>query len=261
MDTFVFLKFLAQLAVPPASMAAGLVVAAGLALLRWRRLARFVAAFAVVQLLALSFPPVADALIAPLENEARAAAAAAPACCYDAIVVLGGSIVPADPPALPEPSLTESSDRVWEAARLYHRGLAPRIIASGGARDQQVDGRGTSEAEAMRVFLRDLGVPAAAIVTEELSLNTLGNVRHLRELVKDNRVALVTSAYHMPRALRLARRAGLKAEAFPTGWRGGGAQPPWEAWLPSIGSLATSGLALREYLAQAFDRRRVEAAP
>ena len=69
----------------------------------------------------------------PLEDAARAEAAKAPACCYDAIVVLGGSIGPAVPPLRPDPQLYDSSDRVWHAARLFHRGVAPRIIVSGGS--------------------------------------------------------------------------------------------------------------------------------
>ncbi|TAJ41171.1 MAG: YdcF family protein [Reyranella sp.] len=250
MDTFVLLKFLAQLALPPASLAVGLVVAIALALLGLRRLARLVAVLAVAELLVLAMPPVADALVAPLQNEARAAAKAAPACCYDAIVVLGGGIGPALPPDVPEPHLTDSADRIWHAARLYHRGLAPRIIASGGGAAEM------SEAEAMRLFLTDLGVPAQAIVLEGNSLNTIENIRHVRTLVKDGRVALVTSASHMQRALRLARTAGLNVAAFPTDW-----SPPaegrasWENWLPSLGALSVSTIALKEILANAFDRR------
>jgi uncharacterized SAM-binding protein YcdF (DUF218 family) len=143
-----------------------------------------------------------------LQDEARTAAKAAPACCHDAIVVLGGGIGPATPP-VPEP-FTDSAERIWHAARLYRRGLAPRIIASGGGAADM------SEAEAMRLFLTDLGVPAQAIVLEANSLNTIENIRHVRTQVKDGRVALVTSATHMPRALRLARTAGLNVAAFPT---------------------------------------------
>ncbi|OFX03983.1 MAG: hypothetical protein A3D94_20915 [Alphaproteobacteria bacterium RIFCSPHIGHO2_12_FULL_66_14] len=84
----------------------------------------------------------------------------------------------------------------------------------------------------------------------------------MRTLVKDGRVALVTSAVHMPRALRLARIAGLDVAAFPTDW-----QPPsevrasWENWLPSLGALSVSSNALWEILANAFDRRGASLAP
>ena len=112
MDTFIVLKFLGQLALPPASLAVGLVVAAMLALFGLRRLARLAVGLAIAELLLMSLPPVADALMMPLQDEARAAAKAAPACCYDAIVVLGGGIAPAAPPDVPEPDLTEAADRL-----------------------------------------------------------------------------------------------------------------------------------------------------
>jgi uncharacterized SAM-binding protein YcdF (DUF218 family) len=199
-------------------------------------------------------------LLRPLEDEARAAAAAAPACCYDAIVVLGGSIGPAVPPLRPDPELFDSSDRVWHAARLYHRGLAPRIILSGGsylvATGQAPQTQ--TEAMAMREFLLALGVPDDRIVMEGRSLNTIENMQETRALVGTARVALVTSGYHMPRALRLAKRAGLNVEAFPTDWQVLPETAPWwELSMPSVGALAASGTAIREYLAWAFDYRSV----
>ncbi len=260
---FVFLKFLGQLALPPASLAAGLIVAGVLAVLGLRRLSRLVVVLAVAELLVLSLPPVADALMRPLHDEARAAAKAAPACCYDAIVVLGGGIAPAAPPYIPEPDLNDSADRIWQGARLYHRGVAPRIIVSGGNPTAEAGGpRVMSEAEAMRLFLLDLGVPAAAIVIEDRSLNTIQNIRGVRELVKGGRVALVTSAIHMPRALRLARIAGLDVAAFPTDWLA----PPevrasWENWLPNLAALSMSSGALWEIMANTFDRRGASLAP
>ena len=133
MNSFIILKILGQLASPMGVFTAGLIVGAVLILFRLPRLGRLVAALAIVQLIVFSLSPVSNALMLPLEDEARAEAAAAPACCYDAIVVLGGSIGPAVPPLRPDPELFDSSDRVWHAARLFHRGLAPRIIVSGGS--------------------------------------------------------------------------------------------------------------------------------
>jgi uncharacterized SAM-binding protein YcdF (DUF218 family) len=155
-------------------------------------------------------------LLLPLENEARAVAAEAPPCCYDAIVVLGGSTRSAMPPLAPYPGLSDSSNRAWHAARLFHRGLAPRVIVSGGAYAVQTSEPPAAqpEAVAMREFLFILGVPADRIIMEDRSLSTIENMRETRKLVGDGRVALVTSGYHMPRALRLARQVGLNAEVF-----------------------------------------------
>jgi uncharacterized SAM-binding protein YcdF (DUF218 family) len=255
MDTFVALKFLGRLALPPASLLLGLVLAGLLRLIGFRRLARVVVVLAVGQILLMSLPPVADLLVMPLEREARAESAKAAACCYEAIVVLGGAVTPAIPPYLPDPQLTDSSDRVWLAARLFRRGVAPRIIVSGtGFQGEQP--AAMTEAGAMRQFLVDLGVPAEAIVQEGKARNTLENVAFVRELVNDKPVALITSAYHMPRAMRLARRAGLEAFAFPATWFApADARTAWENWLPTLDALSTSVTALWEYMALAFDRR------
>ncbi|WP_422001823.1 YdcF family protein [Reyranella sp.] len=256
MDTFVVLKFLSGFIFPPASLALAVVVGIVLAVFGLRRLATLGVAVAVAETLVLAMPPVGDAMLLSLQDEARAAAAEAPACCYAAIVVLGGGIVPAAPPELPDPSLTDSADRVWHAARLYHRGLAPEVIVTGGSL-LPPGSPATTEAEAMRRFLIDLGVPATAIVAEGEARNTVENIRNVRRLVGDGRVALVTSAYHMPRALQLARRANLAVGAFPTDWYPPASlRPYWETWMPTLGAMQVSTTALRERLAMLLDGRR-----
>lgn len=262
MTSFDFLKILGQFALPPASLVLGLLVAAVLAVLGLRRLGRVVAFLALAQTIAFSMPLVSDLLMSPLQREARSEARAAAPCCYDSIVVLGGAIAPAMLPDFPDPSLTSASDRVWHAARLYKLGVAPRIIVTGGSVLLEQGRPTTSEAEAMRRFLTDLGVPREAIVEEGKALNTIQNIRLVRELVKDGKVALVTSAFHMPRALRLARLAGLNVSAFPTNWQGTPeARLGWENWMPSSSAQAISGQAMWEHMAWAFDFRVRSLAP
>ena len=256
MDTFTFLKLLTQFALPPASMAVGLALAGLLTMVGLRRLALTLAVLAIAETLVMSFPPIADALLVPLEERARVAEAQAPACCYEAIVVLGGGMTPAAPPYLMDPDLSEAADRIWHAARLYHRGVAKKIIVSGGSFAAYNGGPATSEAEAMRRFLIDLGVPSEAIVSEPNSLNTLENIRNVRQMVGDARVALVTSGYHMPRALMLARRANLTVGAFPTDWRAPAEmRSAWDNWVPSIAAMAWSSISLREHMALLLDHR------
>jgi uncharacterized SAM-binding protein YcdF (DUF218 family) len=255
-NTFIVLKFLTQLLTPIGLMVIGLLAGTLLTLVRLPRLGRAIAALGIAQAVLLSLSPIADALLLPLEDEARKAAAAAPPCCYDAIVVLGAGVVTAAPPLRPDPELTDSSDRLWYAARLYHRGIAPRIVVSGGSYAAQRGGPMQTEGEAMREVLLALGVPEDRIVLEGRSLNTIDNMREIRALVGTGRIALVTSGYHMPRAMRLAREAHLNAEAFPTDWRIVRlTQPEWLVFLPSVDAMWNATIALREYVALAFDRR------
>jgi uncharacterized SAM-binding protein YcdF (DUF218 family) len=259
MDTFVLLKILYALSAPPASLALGVVLTLLLLLVRWPRLAAAVLVLAIAHTLVLSFPPVGDALMGYVEGQARAAERRAPACCYDAIMVLGGAIRVAHPPERPFPELHDGSDRIWQAARLYRRGVAPRIIVTGGSYDAQQGGASSTstEAQAMRIFLLELGVPSDAITEEGQALNTIQNIRNVRAIVGNGRVALVTSAFHMPRALQLAARGKLDAAAFPVDYQTGTAErSPWEDWLPSVGALIMSTKALKEIVALNLDVRR-----
>lgn len=77
-------------------------------------------------------------------------------------------------------------------------------------------GAGLSEAAAALQWLQEHGLPAAADVRcEDTSTDTLENLRNARDLLGPNtaeRVALVSSRYHLPRCLMLARSLGLDAE-------------------------------------------------
>jgi uncharacterized SAM-binding protein YcdF (DUF218 family) len=247
MITYIVLKVLAELVLPPASLAVGVVLCLILLLFRLRRLAVAVLAVALAEMLVLAFPPV---------GEARQAARATPRCCFDDIVVLGGSLLPAVLPERELPMITAGAERLWAAAKLYREGVAPRIVVSGGSYLEQQGHEVPLESAAMRRFLVSLGIPADAIVEEGRSLNTIENMREVHALVGNARVALVTSGYHMPRSLRIAEREGLNVAAFPTDFRVLGEPSPfWEEWLPTVDGLGRSLIAVRELIALTFDWR------
>ena len=75
-------------------------------------------------------------------------------------------------------------------------------------------------------------------------------------LVQDKPIALVTSPYHMLRAMRLAACCGLNAMAFPADWESSWAtRLVCQNWPPTGEAQATSATAIWEYLALAFDYR------
>ncbi len=127
----------------------------------------------------------------------------------DAIVLLGGGMS-ANTNTLVYAELHQAADRVWHAARLWKAGKAPVIITSG-----------ENEALASVPFLLDLGVPKSAIVVEPDARNTEENAKLVIEWLKTQktdgtaprRVLLVTSAWHMRRALLMFERAVAKATA------------------------------------------------
>jgi uncharacterized SAM-binding protein YcdF (DUF218 family) len=104
----------------------------------------------------------------------------------------------------------------------------------------------------MRTFLGDLGVPADRILMEETSRNTRENAIETAKILREralDKVLLVTSAYHMRRALGVFRKAGIDAIPAPTDHQSRsivGLGPL--AWVPDAEALRDSTLVLKEYL-------------
>ena len=236
------------LLIAPLGLALLLGVAGWLAVaLRWRRTGLMWVGLALVWLYAWSTPWASEALQATLERQHPAVAVSALESA-PVMVVLGGGVFAPAPPLRPWPDLGRAADRVWHAARLYHAGRAPRVVLSGGV-DRRIGG--LSEAEAMRVFLLDLGVPAAAIQVETGSVNTRENAAQVARLLDGwavKRVLLVTSASHLPRATRLFERQGL--EVIPVATDVEAVDSAWDVrkLLPDAAALNRSGEAFKEWV-------------
>lgn len=256
----ILIKLLTWTASPIGALIMGFLAALVMVFLKYRKAAAACAVIAIAQLLAFSTSYVSDALLGGLERRAslleadhERAEQLLTAKPFGAIVVLGGSIHPAYPPRRAYPDLNEAADRIWHAARLYKQGVAKRIIATGG-KGPGLENREdiASEAVTMRQMLVDLGVPASAVVLEESSRTTRENAEFTKSLASGERVALVTSAFHMPRAYAAFRSAGVAVDAFPTDFRVvPETSPDWSRWLPSASNLHRSETALKEYLALA----------
>ena len=127
---------------------------------------------------------------------------------FDAVCVLGGG-TEQDPAG--DPELSSTGDRVFLAARLWHAGKARLLVASGAS---HLGGGGfQDEGQETRVLWRSVGVPDRAILAvAEPCWNTRDEIRAYARLQARHgwkRMALVSSASHLPRAMALADRAGL----------------------------------------------------
>lgn len=147
-----------------------------------------------------------------------------------------------------------SGDRLILAAQLYHSGIARSLICT-GQRIESMNSTGVDPADCSASILIGLGVPEQAIrkvggrnTSEEMS--TLAQEFGSQQ----QRVGLLTSAWHLPRALRLAERHGLTLEPFPADFRSGPqSSPPTpgeliESMIPSGPTIATCTALLKEYL-------------
>lgn len=210
---FLFLSKLLPLFIYPLGFACLLLVVALIMSWKRSRLVPIPVALALVVLLVSSNNWVANSIVQSLEWQYIPKATLPKA---DAIVVLGGATRSQFPPR-PAPDLNEGGDRVVYGAELYREGKAPVIIASGGRIEWR--GGGASESGDMATILEMMGVPPSAILQDPNSLNTYENAVNVKEIMQKNkirRILLVTSAMHMPRALKIFQRQGIEAIPAPT---------------------------------------------
>lgn len=137
--------------------------------------------------------------------------------------------------------------RLAYGAKLHRDGQWP-ILVSGG----RMHGESMAEAELMARALED--VFSIPVVWREIqSRNTLENARFSADLLRDagiQRIALVSQAWHLPRAVPVFRQAGLDVVPAPTEFT---SPPPagLRAWLPRAYHLRHSARALEEWLGRA----------
>ena len=198
-------------------MAIGL---AGLVLLctRFTRLASWLIVTSLVLIAIAGFSPLGTALILPLEQRfPQWDASRGPP---DGLVVLGGVISAEVSAARNTIALDETAERITVAAELARRYPNLRIIVSGGSSAIIFDGK--PEAPFGARELEALGVASGRIAVEDKSRNTIENAQLSRAVANPKpgeRWLLVTSAYHMPRAMAAFRLAGFPVEAYPVDWR------------------------------------------
>lgn len=131
---------------------------------------------------------------------------------YDAALVLGVELDADDAPT------EELARRVMAAARAYQGGACARLVLCGGC----LPGHRRSEAEVMARMLAALGVPKRVLIWEDQSRDTMENCRNAAALLGGTgRVLVVTSDYHLRRAVMTARRAGLRADGLAAKTIGG----------------------------------------
>ena len=208
---------------------------------RWRLAAWLSASAALIAYLS-ALVPVGNALLGPLERQYPALRTDQPLPVVQNIVVLGSGYTPrGDIPvtaALDESGLV----RIVEGVRLARRRGAARLVVSGGA----PPGR-TPSAIGYARLARDLGVADDSLVVSSSAIDTSAEARAVVELLGQSPFILVTSAYHMPRAMRLMQRVGAHPIPAPTGQLVDSVAIRWGDLVPNSGGLRRTELALHEY--------------
>jgi uncharacterized SAM-binding protein YcdF (DUF218 family) len=167
------------------------------------------------------------------------------------LVFTGGSLRPPAPGLLASELIGDAAyPRALGAARAYRRYGFSRVIVSGSATPSLTHWWGMYSVLGMAEVAEHYGVPRERLVLETISTNTRENAAFSALLARAygaEEVVVVTSAYHMPRALAELERAGVHALPLSVEFSGLPGTLP-SLWLPSVYGLQALHLAIHEVL-------------
>ncbi|MFC5583530.1 YdcF family protein [Nitratireductor kimnyeongensis] len=167
----------------------------------------------------------------------------------DGIIVLGGGLEGSINMARGGYELNASGDRFVETAILARRFPQAKILISGGQGAVFLAGEG--DADTAPRLLAALGVAAGRLVLENRSRDTFENAHFSRELVKPaagETWLLVTSAFHMPRAVGVFRKVGFPVTPWPVDYKTAGNETPGLAEDNALDSLRNTTVGIREWI-------------
>jgi SanA protein len=129
---------------------------------------------------------------------------------YDTIVVLGAQVLKSGEPSV------QLDWRLNKALDMYIASPCPVIVCGAQGKDEPIP-----EAYAMRDILVEDGVPEDMIYTDPTSTDTYQNIANAKTIIEElglSRPLIITSDYHLPRAMAIAKMEGFEPQgaASPT---------------------------------------------
>lgn len=212
----------------------------------WRKLGGFTALLSFLILALSSWTSLGALMLNPLEERFQRPPLPNKVA---GIVVLGGGFEGAVNLARGGYDINSGGDRFLEAAVLARRYPGAKVVVSGGTGTLVLEGEG--DADTAPKLFEALGVPASRLVLETESRNTYENVENIRQLITpgpNETWLLVTSAFHMPRAMGLFRKAAIPVQPWPVDYRTSGNEGIGVMRDNPADSLQTTTMAVREWI-------------
>lgn len=158
----------------------------------------------------IGYSPISNYLIQPLENQYKSYINVDKSLKY--VLVLGSGHVTNNDVSKISQLSTTALMRLSEGIRIYKQLDDAKLIVSGYAGEDIK----TFHAFISRDVAISLGVPKEDIITQEEAKDTAEEAIYVKKSVQDNKFILVTSAFHMPRAMKIFKDAKLNPIAAPT---------------------------------------------
>ncbi len=191
---------------------------------------RRLTALSLAVVLLMGWQPLPDLLLRQLEGQYAEIQPDANLQAYYGIVVLGGSTEPAYiARAHRQPLLTDAAERMTASLPLLRNNPTMHAVYTGGGPLQEGE---PSEARQARTFFESQGIPVDRVKFESMSRTTYENATLsalLPGIDTKQRWLLVTSAWHMPRAMATFTKAGWNVTAYPVDFRSG-TTTPWTTY-------------------------------
>jgi uncharacterized SAM-binding protein YcdF (DUF218 family) len=177
-----------------------------------------------------------------------------PSAHFSSCIVLGGFTSQVSPS---DGRFSAAADRFIQGMRLQTMGTVTHILISGG--NGNFNPGTYSEATWAKAQLRQLNIPDRVILIENRSRNTLENAQYSAEVLKKSGLkppfVLVTSAFHMRRAMMIFKKTGLHVVPYPCNYFTGDVYAPtWGDLIPNFESIPSWGYTLKEMFGYAEKR-------
>lgn len=170
----------------------------------------------------------------------------------DTLIVLGGGVTT---DRFGRSQLSSAGDRAMWAARLYKTGHARLLVTTGDSMPGPQAEQSDPSSNTRKIWM-DLGIPERDII-ELPGLNTFQEMQSIQAnpaLWKGKRTGVISSAFHMPRVMRLANALGVDLIPYPADGRTRDREFNPTILIPSGESLSNTETALRELLGMLLKR-------
>ena len=167
---------------------------------------------------------------------------------YSSAIILGG--FSSEGPEGHSGHFNGSADRFLQGLKLWKQGRTGTLLISGGNGNLQKSN--FIEANFAVDQLKQFGVPDSVILLETNSKNTLENARFSKELLKKRELPgpylLITSAFHMRRAMKTFQSAGIDVIAYPCDFQAGVVRLKYDDFIPKAEILSMWGMYIKEMI-------------
>ena len=203
----------------------------------------------LIILIVLSLPIVSGQLIKLLEQNYRPTTPNETTRA-DTVIVLSGMVTLIEKNDGIHYEFSEAVDRIYAGINLLKIGKAQKIILTRGKLPWSA---GVPEGEFLAEFIQSQGINPNRILLSEIVQNTNDEAKAIsRMLPKNSEVILVTSAFHMPRAVKVFQNQNLKVIPYAVDFRSSVKEINIIDFLPQASAFKDSNFYFREIIGRAY---------